>query len=63
MLPIGGTEEREVISLLEEWLEKIQGFIRRESLMDADQSSLKGQDLLDRLALEFLLEISHCDID
>ena len=63
MLPIGGTEEREVISLLEEWLEKTQGFIRRETLMDADQSALKGQDLLDRLALKFFLEIRHRDID
>jgi hypothetical protein len=52
MLPIGGTEEREVILLLEEWLEKTQGFIRRETLMDADQSALKGQDLLDRLSFE-----------
>ncbi|KPK23158.1 MAG: hypothetical protein AMJ61_16190 [Desulfobacterales bacterium SG8_35_2] len=29
MLPSGGTEEREVISLLEEWLKKTQGVIQK----------------------------------
>lgn len=59
ILEIGGAEESEVISLLERWLEETQGFIRREALMDADIASLEGQDLLDRLALGFLLEIQQ----
>ena len=63
MLPIGGPEENEVMSLLQRWLDETQGFIRRESLMSSDNSSLQGQDLLDRLALEFLLEIRHRDLD
>jgi hypothetical protein len=63
MLRIGGAEEAEVITVLERWLEEAQGFIRREALMDADLSSLEGQDLLDRLAIEFLLEIRQRNID
>jgi hypothetical protein len=63
MLRIGGAEEAEVITVLERWLEEAQGFIRREALMDADLSSLEGQDLLDRLAFEFLLEIRQRNID
>ena len=63
MLPIGGTEECAVISLLEQWLDETQGFIRRENLMGAEQSSLQGQDLLDRFALEFLLEIKARDVN
>lgn len=61
MLPIGSLEERETILLLEKWLEATQGFLRREALMDADLETLKGQDLLDRLALEFLLQIRNRD--
>ena len=63
MLRIGGAEEAEVITVLERWLEETQGFIRREALMDADISALEGQDLLDRLALGFLLEIQQRHID
>ena len=59
LLPVGGKEEAEVIAILERWLEKTQGFMRREALMDADISSLEGQDLLDRLVLGFLLEIQQ----
>lgn len=62
MLPIGGPEENEVLLLLQRWLDETQGFIRRESLMSADESSLQGQDLLDRLALEFLIEIRHREL-
>lgn len=62
MLPIGGVEEREAISLLEEWLDETQGFMRREALMEAERSALEGQDLLDRLALEFLLEVQRRDV-
>ncbi len=62
MLPVGSAEEREVILLLEKWLEATQGFLRREALMDADPEWLKGQDRLDRLALEFLLEIRNRDV-
>lgn len=57
MLPIPGPEEAEIIALLERWLEETQDCVRRESLMDADLSTLRGQGLLDRLALELLLEI------
>lgn len=59
LLPIGGAEEREVISLLEKWVDDTQGIIRREALMESEQSTLEGQDLLDRLALQFLLEIRN----
>ena len=62
MLPIGSAEEREAILLLEKWLEATQGFLRREALMDADLETLKGQDLLDRLALEFLLAIQNRNV-
>ena len=62
MLPVGSAEEREIILLLEKWLEATQGFLRREALMDADPVTLKGQDPLDRLALDFLLEIQNRDI-
>ena len=57
LLPIGGGEEAEAISWLETWLVQTQGSGRQESLMEADYSTLAGQDLLDRLAIEFLLEI------
>lgn len=57
LLSVGGPEEQEVVSLLERWLDETQGFVRREALMDADEATLKSQDLLDRLALEFLSEI------
>lgn len=62
MLPVGGTEEREVVALLESWLDETQGFIRRETLIEADISLLAGQDLLDRLALEFLLQVRSRDL-
>jgi hypothetical protein len=62
MLPIGGIKEREVISLLEKWVDETQGFMRREALMEMDQSTLEGQDLLDRLALEFFLEVRSRDV-
>ncbi len=62
MLPVGSAEEREVILLLEKWLEATQGFLRREALMDADPATLKDQDRLDRLALEFLLAIQNRDV-
>jgi hypothetical protein len=63
MLPIGGPEENEVLSLLERWLDETQVPNRRESLMATDTSTLQGQDLLDRLALEFLLEVRHREMD
>ena len=63
MLLVGGPEENEVLSLLERWLDETQSPNRRESLMAADVSTLQGQDLLDRLALEFLLEVRHRDMD
>lgn len=63
LLPIGGTEEREVISLLERWVDETQGFLRREALMESEKSTLKGQDLLDRLALQFLLEVRNRGVD
>jgi hypothetical protein len=63
MLPIGGPEENEVLSLLERWLDETQVPNRRESLMATDTSTLQGQDLSDRLALEFLLEVRHREMD
>lgn len=62
MLPIGGIEEREVVSLLENWANETQGFIRREALMEVEQSTLNGQDLLDLLGLKFLLEVQSRDV-
>lgn len=62
-LEIGGAEEAEIISVLERWLAETQGFLRREALMDADMSTLQGQDLLDRLALGLLLEIQQRNVD
>jgi hypothetical protein len=61
-LEIGSSAEQEVIAFLEQWLDETQGFIRRESLMDANHSDLKGQNLLDRLALDFLLEVRNRDL-
>ena len=62
MLPVGGAEEREVVLLMDKWLETTQGFLRREALMDAEPETLQSQDRLDRFALEFLLEIRNRDI-
>lgn len=62
LLPVGGIEERELILLLEQWADETQGFLRREVLMESEQSELEGQDLLDRLALQFLLDIKNRDI-
>ena len=62
LLPIGGPEEVEIIALLEQWVDQTQGFIRREALMEADSATLKGQDLLDRLALEFVLDLRRRDV-
>ncbi len=62
LLEIGGTEEFEVISLLEKWQDQTQGFLRREALMESDLASLKGQDILDRMGLEFLLKIKQRDV-
>ena len=62
LLPVGGTGESIIVSLLEKWLDQTQGFLRREALLEADPSALKGQDLLDRLALEFILELRDRDI-
>ena len=61
MLPLGGPEERDVVSLLERWIDQTQGFLRREALMEAEQSTLEGQDLLDRMAIAFLMEVRHRD--
>jgi len=61
-LPIGSTDEKQVIGLLQQSLDQTQGFLRREALMDADQSSLKGQDRLDRLGLEFVLAVLNRDL-
>jgi hypothetical protein len=62
MLPIGGIEEREIILLLENWADETQGFIRREALMEVEQSTLNGQDLLDRLGLQFLFKVQSRDV-
>jgi hypothetical protein len=61
MLSLGGSEERNVISLLERWIDETQGFLRRDALMEAEQSTLQGQDLLDRMAMEFLMEVRNRD--
>ena len=63
LLPIGGSEEAETVALLDRWLEETQGYLRRESLMDADISKLQGQSLRDRLAIEFLLELRARKVD
>lgn len=63
LLPIGGADEGEVIAVLEKWLDQTQGFIRREALIEVDPSTLKGQDLLDRLAIEFILKVRAREID
>ena len=62
LLEIGGVEELEIVSLLEKWLNQTQGFLRREILMESDPASLEGQDLLDRMGLEFLLKIKQRDV-
>ena len=62
LLAMGGTEELEVIALLESWLDQTQGFLRREALMESDPASLKGQDILDKMGLEFLLKIKRRDV-
>lgn len=50
--PIGGSEEAEVIALLEKWLDQTQGFLRRGALIGSDPSALDGQDLRDRMAIQ-----------
>ena len=63
MLLVVGAEEDEVISLLEQWTDETQGFLQREALMESDQSTLEGQDLVDSLALEFLLNVKNRSVD
>jgi hypothetical protein len=62
MLPVGSAEEGRVILLLENWLDQTQGYTRREALMEADLSTLRDQDLSDRLALQFVLEVRDRDV-
>lgn len=57
LLPIGGEEERATIALLERWRECALSPARREFLTQADDAGLQGQDLLDRMALEFLADV------
>ena len=63
MLPIGGAEEAEIVSLLQQWLEQTQDFSRGEFLLQADPAALEGQDLLDCMAMLFLREIEQRDLD
>lgn len=63
MLTIGSDEEIEIVSLLQQWLEQTQGFLRREFLLDADPDSLEGQDLLDCMGMLFLRQIEQRDLD
>ena len=62
MLAIGGAEEAEIVSLLQQWLEQTQGFLRREFLMEADPASLDGQDRLDHLGMLFLRQIEQREL-
>lgn len=62
LLEIGGAEELEVIALLEKWLDLTQGYLRREALMESDPESLQGQDILDRMGLEFLSTVKQRDV-
>lgn len=57
LLPVGGREEADVIALLEQWQDQTQGFLRREVLINADPDVLDKQDLLDRMAIEFLIKV------
>ena len=59
MLQIGSQEENEVLLLLQRWLDETQGFVRRESLMDADLSTLQGRIFWIDWRLSFCLQ---CDI-
>lgn len=63
MLAIGGTEEAEIVSLLQQWLEQTQGFLRRELLLAADPDSLDGQDRLDCMGMLFLRQIEQRNLD
>ena len=57
LLPVGSSEEADVIALLEKWRQQTQGFPRAEVLIKADPAVLDKQDLLDRMAIEFLHEV------
>ena len=63
MLAVGGSKEAEIIALLEKWLEKSLESPRQNALMAADTASLKGQDLLDRMAVEFLNDVRNRQLD
>jgi hypothetical protein len=52
-----GSEKADVIALLEQWQDQTQGFLRREVLVNADPDVLDKQDLLDRMAIEFLMKV------
>lgn len=58
-LPVGSREETDVITLLEKWQQQTQGFLRMEVLIKADPAVLDKQDLLDRMAIEFLHEVKN----
>ena len=59
LLPVGSSEEADVIALLEKWQQQTQGFLRTEVLVKADPAVLDKQDLLDRMAIEFLHEVKN----
>lgn len=59
LLPVGSREEADVIALLEKWQQQTQGFLRTEVLIKADPAVLDKQDLLDRMAIEFLHEVKN----
>ena len=59
LLEPGGVEELEIISILETWADQTQGVIRRKALIESDPASLRDQDILDRMGLEFLLTIKQ----
>ncbi len=56
-LELGGEEEAKVIGAITSYLERTCGFLRRESLDEADPQSLCERDMADRMALLLLKAI------
>ncbi len=63
LLAVGGSDEADIIRLLEQWLDQAQAAGRKETLLAADTASLADQDLRDRMVIEFLLQVKARDLE
>lgn len=58
ILERGSREEQEVIAAIEDYIDRTCGFLRRESLMDAEPSTLDERDRGDLIAVSLMKAIA-----